>query len=109
MATIDEGHGGANTAAASKPSSSALRPEPRQRATPVGSATRKAAGKASASKEHGLRADRVLAGDLHGGVDGALRRPNRRMMALQRPVWDLLCNRYFRFEVSGWERLPEEP
>ena len=26
-------------------------------------------------------------------------------MMLQRPLWSLLCDHYFRLEVSGWERL----
>jgi len=29
--------------------------------------------------------------------------------ALQRPAWDLLCDHYFRLEISGWQRLPDEP
>ena len=29
-------------------------------------------------------------------------------MMLQRPLWSLLCDHYFRLEVSGWERLPAE-
>ena len=29
-------------------------------------------------------------------------------MRAQMPVWDFLCNYYFRLEVSGWERLPGE-
>ena len=32
-----------------------------------------------------------------------------RLMMLQRPLWSLLCDHYFRLEVSGWERLPAEP
>jgi 1-acyl-sn-glycerol-3-phosphate acyltransferase len=35
--------------------------------------------------------------------------PNQRIADLQRPIWDLLCDRYFRLEVDGWERLPEGP
>ena len=30
-------------------------------------------------------------------------------MAVEQPVWDLLCDRYFRFAISGWERLPDGP
>ena len=29
-------------------------------------------------------------------------------MMLQRPLWSLLCDHYFRLEVSGWERLPAQ-
>jgi 1-acyl-sn-glycerol-3-phosphate acyltransferase len=39
----------------------------------------------------------------------ALRRRDARLMVLQRPVWSVLCDHYFRLEVSGWERLPAEP
>ena len=35
--------------------------------------------------------------------------PNQRLGELQRPLWDLLCDHYFRLEVDGWERLPEGP
>jgi hypothetical protein len=31
-----------------------------------------------------------------------------RLMMLQRPLWSLVCDRYFRLEVSGWERLPAQ-
>ncbi|MGY0498237.1 lysophospholipid acyltransferase family protein [Nocardia sp. FBN12] len=27
----------------------------------------------------------------------------------QRPVWDMLCDHYFRLEIDGWDRLPDEP
>jgi len=30
-------------------------------------------------------------------------------MRLQAPIWNLLEDRYFRMEMSGWERLPAEP
>lgn len=36
--------------------------------------------------------------------------PNQRFMELvQNPVWDFLCDRYFRLEIEGWERIPAEP
>lgn len=36
--------------------------------------------------------------------------PNSTFMRLfQRPIWDVLCDRYFRLEIDGWERLPNEP
>jgi 1-acyl-sn-glycerol-3-phosphate acyltransferase len=31
------------------------------------------------------------------------------LLAAQRPLWDLLCDRYFRLEIDGWQRLPESP
>ena len=55
---------------------------------------------------------RAPAGTRAGAADGrakseaALRGPDARLMMLQRPLWSLLCDHYFRLEVSGWERLP---
>jgi 1-acyl-sn-glycerol-3-phosphate acyltransferase len=51
----------------------------------------------------GLIAKRVAAATEH-----ALEGPNQTLMRAQRPVWDVLCKYYFRLELSGWERLPEE-
>lgn len=31
------------------------------------------------------------------------------MRMFQRPVWDWLCDHYFRFEIDGWHRLPDPP
>lgn len=31
------------------------------------------------------------------------------MRLVQKPVWDLLCDHYFRLEIDGWHRLPDEP
>lgn len=31
------------------------------------------------------------------------------MRYVQGPVWDRLCDHYFRLEIDGWERLPSEP
>ena len=51
----------------------------------------------------GLIAKRVAAATEH-----ALEGPNQTLMRAQKPVWDVLCKYYFRLELSGWERLPEE-
>ena len=51
----------------------------------------------------GLIAKRVAAATEHA-LDG----PNQTLMRAQKPVWDVLCKHYFRLEMSGWERLPEE-
>src|SRR5450432_2438139 len=32
--------------------------------------------------------------------------PNQTIGELQRPIWNLLCDYYFRLEVDGWESLP---
>jgi 1-acyl-sn-glycerol-3-phosphate acyltransferase len=35
--------------------------------------------------------------------------PNERFMELvQKPVWDFLCDHYFRLEIDGWHRIPDE-
>jgi 1-acyl-sn-glycerol-3-phosphate acyltransferase len=38
-------------------------------------------------------------------VDG----PDLTLARTQGPIWNLLCDRYFRVEIDGWERLPDEP
>jgi len=35
--------------------------------------------------------------------------PDRRLLALQRPIADRIADHYFRAEVEGWERVPDEP
>lgn len=36
--------------------------------------------------------------------------PNQAFMRyLQSPVWDFLCDHYFRLEIDGWHRIPDEP
>lgn len=36
--------------------------------------------------------------------------PDERFMRyLQNPVWNFLCDHYFRLEVDGWHRIPDEP
>jgi len=35
--------------------------------------------------------------------------PNERFMqTVQSPVWDFLCDHYFRVEIDGWHRIPDE-
>jgi 1-acyl-sn-glycerol-3-phosphate acyltransferase len=51
----------------------------------------------------GLIGKRVAAATAH-----ALEGPNQSLMRAQKPVWDALCQYYFRLETSGWERLPDE-
>jgi len=36
--------------------------------------------------------------------------PNEAFMRyLQNPVWNFLCDHYFRLEIDGWHRVPDEP
>lgn len=54
----------------------------------------------------GLGIPRLIAWRSSGwSVDG----PNRRFMGVQGPLWDLLEERYFRLEMTGWERVPQQP
>jgi 1-acyl-sn-glycerol-3-phosphate acyltransferase len=54
----------------------------------------------------------------HGGVRGVLENrtsdwsvglPDQRFVGVQAPFWNFLLDRYFRMEVGGWDRLPEQP
>jgi 1-acyl-sn-glycerol-3-phosphate acyltransferase len=36
--------------------------------------------------------------------------PNEQFMRyFQNPVWNFLCDHYFRLEIEGWHRIPDEP
>jgi 1-acyl-sn-glycerol-3-phosphate acyltransferase len=35
--------------------------------------------------------------------------PSRALMRVQSPIWDLVSDLYFRVEVEGWERVPDQP
>lgn len=36
--------------------------------------------------------------------------PNEAFMRyLQNPIWNFLCDHYFRLEIDGWHRIPDEP
>jgi 1-acyl-sn-glycerol-3-phosphate acyltransferase len=61
------------------------------------------AGRQSPGGIQGLIGKRVAA-----ATDHALEGPNQKLLQAQRPVWDALCKYYFRLEVSGWHRLPDE-
>jgi 1-acyl-sn-glycerol-3-phosphate acyltransferase len=51
----------------------------------------------------GLIGKRVAAATEHA-LDG----PNQKLLRAQKPVWDALCRYYFRLEITGWDRLPDE-
>jgi 1-acyl-sn-glycerol-3-phosphate acyltransferase len=57
----------------------------------------------SQSRIQGLIAKRVS-----GATEHALEGPNQGLLRAQKPVWIALCDRYFRLETTGWERLPQE-
>jgi 1-acyl-sn-glycerol-3-phosphate acyltransferase len=38
-----------------------------------------------------------------------VREPNEQFMRyVQNPIWNLLCDHYFRLEIDGWHRIPDE-
>ncbi len=65
------------------------------------------AADASAAPAGGLQG--FIARRVADATENALSGPDERLMALQEPVWKFLADRYFRVEVDGWERLPDEP
>jgi 1-acyl-sn-glycerol-3-phosphate acyltransferase len=57
-------------------------------------------------------------GKQHGGVRGVIEDrtsdwsvglPDPRFVAVQAPFWNFLLDRYFRMELTGWDRLPKQP
>jgi 1-acyl-sn-glycerol-3-phosphate acyltransferase len=70
---------------------------------PVATGTAESAKRRSRGGIQGLIGQRVAAATEHA-LDG----PNQRLLRAQKPVWDALCKYYFRLEVSGWHRLPDE-
>jgi 1-acyl-sn-glycerol-3-phosphate acyltransferase len=72
-------------------------------ATPDPATVANAASRPPPSGLQGLIAKRVKA-----ATEGALNGPNQTLMNAQKPVWKALCDHYFRLEISGWERLPDE-
>jgi len=66
-------------------------------------AAKKGRSRQPAGGLQGLIAKRVAA-----ATKGALAGPNQTLMNVQKPVWKAICDRYFRLEITGWERLPEE-
>jgi 1-acyl-sn-glycerol-3-phosphate acyltransferase len=44
------------------------------------------------------------------GDSEPLRGPNQTFMRyVQNPIWNFLCDHYFRLEIDGWHRIPDEP
>ena len=52
----------------------------------------------------------VLERVIKSRVDAALepRPPNETVLTLQRPFYELLTKYYFRLEIDGWERIPDQ-
>ncbi|CAM3782678.1 lysophospholipid acyltransferase family protein [Smaragdicoccus niigatensis] len=42
-------------------------------------------------------------------IEGALQGPSSRVTRFSQPVWNLLCDKYFRLEIDGFDRLPDKP
>ena len=51
----------------------------------------------------------LIARRVEAATAAALSGPNRRLMQVQMPAWRVICDLYFRLELTGWERLPDEP
>jgi 1-acyl-sn-glycerol-3-phosphate acyltransferase len=51
----------------------------------------------------------ALRGVVEERKDPRPRLPSYPLINLQQPFWDLLLDRYFRLDVTGWNRLPEAP
>jgi 1-acyl-sn-glycerol-3-phosphate acyltransferase len=65
-----------------------------------------AARRAAASKPSSVRKRSTAKVDVpREGLNG----PNPELMKKQSGIWDTLMDRYFRLEIDGWERLPQEP
>ena len=64
------------------------------------------ARRAAASKPSSVRKRSTAKVDVpREGLNG----PNPELMKKQSGIWDTLMDRYFRLEIDGWERLPQEP
>ena len=64
------------------------------------------ARRAAASKPRSVRKRSTAKVDVpREGLNG----PNPELMNKQSGIWDTLMDRYFRLEIGGWERLPQEP
>lgn len=51
---------------------------------------------------------RMIAGRL--AAASRITIPDERFMRyVQKPVWNFLCDHYFRLEIEGWDRIPDEP
>ncbi len=67
----------------------------------------RAGGAAAAERRPRGTVQRLIA--RRGAGATSVEGPSRTFMRLQKPVWDLLSDRYFRVEVEGWTRIPDEP
>jgi 1-acyl-sn-glycerol-3-phosphate acyltransferase len=71
-------------------------------------ANRSAQRKTSAvSRKKAVAGQAPVAGtsNLKEGLNG----PDPKLMKKQGGIWNALMDRYFRLEIDGWERLPDEP
>ncbi|MGA2928119.1 MAG: hypothetical protein ABSG43_19405 [Solirubrobacteraceae bacterium] len=66
------------------------------------------AAKPARSRQPQGRLQGLIAKRVTAATEGALVGPNQTLMNVQKPVWKAICDRYFRLEISGWERLPDE-
>ena len=73
---------------------------------PLGSGSARKKSTAAARKKAVARPAPVNhSSDLPEGLNG----PDPKLMKKQGGIWNALMDRYFRLEIDGWERLPDEP
>ncbi len=54
------------------------------------------------------RLEKFMARRIAGAMSAAA--PNQQFMRyVQNPIWNFLCDKYFRVEIDGWHRIPDEP
>ena len=74
--------------------------------------SKKAAGELQAAFDNLNAATKTLR--LQSGGDGKGKReglngPDPALMNAQAPLWNALMDYYFRLEIDGWEKIPDEP
>jgi 1-acyl-sn-glycerol-3-phosphate acyltransferase len=52
---------------------------------------------------------KLTAGDKRKSKREGLAGPDPELMNAQAPLWNALMNYYFRLEIEGWDRLPNDP
>lgn len=54
------------------------------------------------------RLEKFMARRIAGAMSAAA--PNQQFMRyVQNPIWNFPCDNYFRVEIDGWHRIPDEP
>jgi len=67
-------------------------------------AARKKTRPAAAKRKAAIKSA-IVESDKLEGLNG----PDPRLMEGQAPIWNRLMDHYFRLEIDGWEKIPDEP